>query len=204
MKLFIKIFLWFLAATALMIGVIIFVTRTFQTDPMVSRGQRSTRNQMMIYSGTANQIVDIKAKLRAVGIVDVGGDLERRLLIGGGGEYSLAGDLGRYAVDQKIALGVERLIGRLERQRKALHVELPADFAEAAIADLGLAFEGHGVGIDARNQGQFQLELAIDLAIDGFGKRRGFAYRLDRHGFENIEKGSERGRDRAAAMMSGS
>ncbi len=57
MKLFIKIFLWFLAAIALMVGVIIFVTRTFQTDPMVSRFQRSTRNQMTIYSGTANQIV---------------------------------------------------------------------------------------------------------------------------------------------------
>ncbi len=62
MKLFIKIFLWFLAATALMIGVIIFVTRTFQTDPMVSRGQRSTRNQMMIYSGTANQIVNAEGE----------------------------------------------------------------------------------------------------------------------------------------------
>ncbi len=58
MKLFIKIFLWFLTATALMVGVIIFVTRTFQTEPMVSRFQRSTRNQMSIYSGTATQIVN--------------------------------------------------------------------------------------------------------------------------------------------------
>jgi len=57
MKLFVKIFLWFLAAVALMVCVIIFVTRTFQTDPMVSRTQRSTRNQMQIYGGTANQIV---------------------------------------------------------------------------------------------------------------------------------------------------
>lgn len=56
MKLFIKIFLWFLAAIALVVGVIIFVTRTFQTDPMFSRFQRSTRNQMIIYSGTATQI----------------------------------------------------------------------------------------------------------------------------------------------------
>ena len=46
MKLFVKIFLWFLAAIALMVGVIIFVTRTFQTDPLFSRLQRSTRNQM--------------------------------------------------------------------------------------------------------------------------------------------------------------
>jgi signal transduction histidine kinase len=57
MKLFVKIFLWFLAAIALMVGVIIFVTRTFQTAPMESRWQRATRNQMQIYGGTATQIV---------------------------------------------------------------------------------------------------------------------------------------------------
>jgi len=56
MKLFVKIFLWFLAAIALMVGVIIFVTRTFQTAPMESRWQRATRNQMQIYGGTATQI----------------------------------------------------------------------------------------------------------------------------------------------------
>lgn len=58
MKLFVKIFLWFLAAIALMVGVTIFVTRTFQTEPMESRWQRSTRNQMTIYAGTATQIVN--------------------------------------------------------------------------------------------------------------------------------------------------
>lgn len=56
MKLFVKIFLWFLAAVGLMIGVLIFVTRTFQTEPMVSRFERSTRNQMTVYGGTASQI----------------------------------------------------------------------------------------------------------------------------------------------------
>ncbi|MGE3466014.1 MAG: ATP-binding protein [Pyrinomonadaceae bacterium] len=56
MKLFVKIFLWYLAAVALMIGVIVFVTRTFQTQPMTSRFQRSTLNQMVVYSGTATQI----------------------------------------------------------------------------------------------------------------------------------------------------
>lgn len=56
MKLFVKIFLWFLTATALMFGSIVFVTRTFQTDPMTSRFQRSTRNQVIVYSGTATQI----------------------------------------------------------------------------------------------------------------------------------------------------
>lgn len=62
MKLFIKIFLWFLAAIALMVGVIIFVTRTFQTEPMVSRFERSTRNQLTVYSGTATQIVNVEGE----------------------------------------------------------------------------------------------------------------------------------------------
>ena len=90
MKLFIKIFLWFLAATALMVGVIIFVTRTFQTEPMVGRSQRSTRNQMIIYGGTATQIIKAEGEAglrtylqrlrdveppREVDLVDSGGKL---------------------------------------------------------------------------------------------------------------------------------
>ena len=56
MKLFVKIFLWFLATIVLMFGVIIFVTRTFQTQPIVSRWERSARNQMIVYGGAATQI----------------------------------------------------------------------------------------------------------------------------------------------------
>ncbi|MFM9903895.1 MAG: ATP-binding protein [Pyrinomonadaceae bacterium] len=56
MKLFLKIFLWYLAALALMIGVIIFVTRTFQTDPMFSRWQRSAQSQLTFWSKTSAQI----------------------------------------------------------------------------------------------------------------------------------------------------
>ena len=62
MKLFGKIFLWFLAATALMFGVIIFVTRTFQTEPMFSRWQRSTRNQLVFYGGSAEQVYSLGGK----------------------------------------------------------------------------------------------------------------------------------------------
>ncbi len=58
MKLFVKIFLWFLATIALMVIVVMFITRTFQTDPMFSRWQRGARNQMSIYGGTAAQIYD--------------------------------------------------------------------------------------------------------------------------------------------------
>ncbi|MFL6468828.1 MAG: ATP-binding protein [Pyrinomonadaceae bacterium] len=56
MKLFVKIFLWYLVAVAMMFGVMVFVTRTFQTEPAFSRWQRSARNQMAFYSATAAQI----------------------------------------------------------------------------------------------------------------------------------------------------
>lgn len=58
MKLFVKIFLWYLVAVAMMFGVMVFVTRTFQTEPAFSRWQRSARNQMAFYSATAEQIQD--------------------------------------------------------------------------------------------------------------------------------------------------
>jgi signal transduction histidine kinase len=59
MKLFIKIFLWYLVAVAMMFGVMVFVTRTFQTEPAFSRWQRSARNQMAFYSATALQIQSV-------------------------------------------------------------------------------------------------------------------------------------------------
>jgi len=58
MKLFLKIFLWFLAAIALMVGVTIFITRTFQTEPTFGRWQRGARAQLGVYSATAAQIHD--------------------------------------------------------------------------------------------------------------------------------------------------
>lgn len=57
MNLFFKLFLWFLVTATLVFSVIYFVTKTFQTEPMVNRVQRWTRNQMQVYSETANQIV---------------------------------------------------------------------------------------------------------------------------------------------------
>ncbi len=57
MNLFLKLFLWFIVTATLVFGVMYFVTRTFQTEPMVSRVQRWTRNQITVYGETANQIV---------------------------------------------------------------------------------------------------------------------------------------------------
>ncbi len=56
MNLFVKIFLWFLAAIALMVGVVIFLTWTTQSEPVVSRWQTSVRNQTAIYTAAAAQI----------------------------------------------------------------------------------------------------------------------------------------------------
>ncbi len=56
MKLFGKIFLWFIVAIVLSMGVMYFVTRTFQTEPAFSRWQRGARNQLTIYGGTAAQV----------------------------------------------------------------------------------------------------------------------------------------------------
>src|SRR5438128_1233594 len=58
MNLFLKIFLWFLGAIALMIGIVMFINWTVQTEPVVSRWQVSVRNQMNIYAATAGQIYD--------------------------------------------------------------------------------------------------------------------------------------------------
>lgn len=56
MNLFLKIFLWFLAAIALMVGGVVFLNWTVQTEPVVSRWRISVRNQTNIYAATAAQI----------------------------------------------------------------------------------------------------------------------------------------------------
>lgn len=58
MNLFFKVFLWFLAAIALMVLVVIFLTWTTQTEPVVSRWQTSVINQTNIYAETARQIFE--------------------------------------------------------------------------------------------------------------------------------------------------
>ncbi len=56
MNLFLKIFLWFLAAITLMVGMMLFLNWTVQTEPVVSRWRISVRNQTNIYAQTAAQI----------------------------------------------------------------------------------------------------------------------------------------------------
>lgn len=58
MKLFLKIFLWFLAAISLLVGVVIVLNWTVQTEPVVSRWRISVKNQTNIYARTVAQIFD--------------------------------------------------------------------------------------------------------------------------------------------------
>lgn len=55
MTLFFKIFLWFLAAIAMMVGVVLFLNWTV-SEPVVSRWQSSIRNQTNLYASTITQI----------------------------------------------------------------------------------------------------------------------------------------------------
>lgn len=58
MNIFVKIFLWFLAAIVLMIGVMLFLNWTVQTEPVVGRWRMAVKNHTNIYSETARQIYD--------------------------------------------------------------------------------------------------------------------------------------------------
>ena len=55
MNLFLKIFLWFLVASAVMIGVVVFLNWTV-AEPTVSRWQTSIRTQTNLYAATITQI----------------------------------------------------------------------------------------------------------------------------------------------------
>lgn len=67
MNLFLKIFLWFLAAIALMVGVVVFLNWTVQTEPVVSRWRISVRNQTNIYGDTAARLYELEGEK---GLVD--------------------------------------------------------------------------------------------------------------------------------------
>jgi len=56
MKLFIKIFLWFLVAVTLVFFATFFVTRYFQVQPAANRWQQSVKSRMTFYQQTAEQI----------------------------------------------------------------------------------------------------------------------------------------------------
>ncbi|QQS33696.1 MAG: HAMP domain-containing protein [Acidobacteriota bacterium] len=132
MKLFVKIFLWFLLAIFATIGVMTYITRTFQTEPMSSRMERSRRNQMTIFSGTATQIAaaEGEAGLRAfltrlrdtdpprkVDLVETNGSL----WFGDSGEMAGSADV----VSRALSSGVIELQSDEEKALGAAPVDFP-------------------------------------------------------------------------------
>lgn len=133
MKLFFKIFLWFVAAIAISSFVIYFVTRTFQTEPLMSRFQRNTRNQMVIYGGTATQIARAEGEeglltylnrlqgqdnSRKVNVVERDG----RVWFGGEGDIPNAGEI----INRTLESGNEEIdFSAEERSLGAAPIEFP-------------------------------------------------------------------------------
>lgn len=70
MNLFFKIFLWFLAAIVLMIGTMVFLNWTVQTEPIVGRWRISVRNQTNIFADTAAQIYEEQGETGMVMFLD--------------------------------------------------------------------------------------------------------------------------------------
>src|SRR5215213_3208364 len=58
MSLFLKIFLWFWLATALVVGVLTFITWSTQSEPFLNRWQYAVSNTMKVYAETAGQIYE--------------------------------------------------------------------------------------------------------------------------------------------------
>ncbi len=97
MNLFVKIFLWFLAAIALMVSVVVFLNWTVQTEPVVSRWRVSVRNQTTIYAETAAQIY------AAQGEAGLGTFLERIRKPENIGEVDLIGENGKVWMSEGVA-----------------------------------------------------------------------------------------------------
>lgn len=97
MNLFFKIFLWFLAAIALMVGTVFFLNWTVQPEPVVSRWRISVRNQTNIYAETAAQIYSTQGEQGVTAFLD---RIRRRESIG---EVNLIGDNGKAWLSQGVA-----------------------------------------------------------------------------------------------------
>jgi len=97
MNLFVKIFLWFLAALALMVSVVVFLNWTVQTEPVVSRWRVNVRNQTTIFAETAAQIYAVE------GEPGLGRCLERIRKPENIGEVDLIGDNGKVWMSEGVA-----------------------------------------------------------------------------------------------------
>jgi signal transduction histidine kinase len=107
MNLFVKIFLWFLAAISLMVGVVVFLNWTVQTEPVVSRWRVSVRNQTNIWAETAAQIYAAQGE---AGLREFLDRIRRHETIG---EVDLIGENGRVWLSEGVsAEDYKELVGK--------------------------------------------------------------------------------------------
>ncbi len=133
MNLFLKIFLWFLAAIALMVGVVVFLNWTVQTEPVVSRWRISVRNQTNIYAETAAQIYSTE------GEKGLGEFLDRIRKPETIGEVDLIGENGRAWLSEGVSAdGYKELIAKALNSSE---VEIE-NYPETALSARQLAMPG--------------------------------------------------------------
>jgi two-component system sensor histidine kinase CpxA len=124
MNLFLKIFLWFLAAITLMISVVVFLNWSVQTEPVVSRWQTSVRNQMNIYAATAAQIHDAQ------------GDDGMRTFLDRLGKADTVGEVGVVSRDGRVRFGQ---IQNVERYRDLIDNSFAADAPQLELSSTDTA-----------------------------------------------------------------
>lgn len=116
MNLFVKIFLWFLAALALIVGVIVFLNWTVQTEPVVSRWRLSVTNHTTIWAETAAQIYNREGE---PGLIEFLARLQRPQSVS---EVDLIGENGKSWLSEGVK--IENYRGLIDKTLASENVEI--------------------------------------------------------------------------------
>ena len=88
--------------------------------------------------------------------------------------------------------GDDGRLGDVDVDRAALDVELSEWLFRADVADARLALGRNWRGVRALDEGHRDLELAVDLAVDGAGRNVGRGARYDLRALDGLEHGCQR------------
>ena len=135
MNLFLKIFLWFLAAIALLFGVIVFLNWTVQTEPVVSRWRVSVRNQTNIFAETAAQIY---ATDKEKGLVEFLDRIRKPETIG---EVDLIGENGQAWLSEGVSAGSYQTLVAKALNSDTVEIE---NYPETALSARQVTLPGAG------------------------------------------------------------